>query len=54
MTFTSFATTVLPSVSEAAAQEPAINPYLVGVGTFAILMAMMAALVMFGAGRDHS
>ena len=51
--FTSLTTTVVPGLSEAAS-EPAVSPYLIGIGTFLVLMAMVAGLIMFGAGRDHS
>jgi len=54
MSLTSLTTTIVPGLTEGAASEPAVNPYLVGVATFVLLMAMLAALTMFGAGRDHS
>ncbi len=41
----------------AAAQEQRelpIDPILVGILTFALLLAMLAALLMFGKGRPHS
>jgi hypothetical protein len=31
-----------------------MNPWLVGAVTLAILLAMLGALLMFGAGREHS
>ena len=34
--------------------EAAINPYVVGGISLAILLALMAVLLMFGAGREHS
>ncbi len=34
--------------------EPLIHPYLVGAVTLAILLLALAALVAFGAGREHS
>lgn len=34
--------------------EAAINPYLVGGIALLILLAMLLALIMFGAGREHS
>ena len=41
-----------------AAQTPeasgGMNPWLVGGITLAILLAMIGALLMFGAGREHS
>lgn len=30
------------------------NPWLIGGITLAILMALLVALLMFGAGREHS
>lgn len=54
MSFSSFTTTVVPGLSGPAATEPAVSPLMVGVGTFVIFMAMLVALLMFGAGRDHS
>ncbi len=54
MSFTSFITAVGPVLAEAPAHEPAVSPLLIGIGTFVIFMAMLVALVMFGAGRDHS
>ena len=54
MSLTSLTTTVVPGLSEAGAHESSFTPYIIGIGTFVLLMAMMLALVMFGAGRDHS
>lgn len=54
MSVTSLVTAIAPALSEAPAHEPAVSPLLIGIGTFAIFMAMLVALVMFGAGRDHS
>jgi hypothetical protein len=54
MSLHSLTTTVVPALSETHANEPAVNPYLIGVGTFVILLAMLVGLLMFGAGRDHS
>ena len=34
--------------------EAAINPYVVGAISLAILLALIVALLMFGAGREHS
>jgi hypothetical protein len=34
--------------------EGGVNPWFVGVGVFVLLLAMMVALLAFGAGRDHS
>lgn len=32
----------------------ALNPYLVGGGTLALLLLLLIGLVAFGGGRDHS
>ena len=40
-----------------AAEESAtggVDPLIVGLGTFLLLLAMLVALVAFGGGRDHS
>lgn len=34
--------------------EPAINPWFVGGGALAILLVVLAGLIIFGGGRDHS
>ncbi|MDQ3615174.1 MAG: hypothetical protein M3393_00795 [Actinomycetota bacterium] len=34
--------------------EPVVHPYVVGAVTLLLLLAMMAGLLMFGKGRDHS
>jgi hypothetical protein len=34
--------------------EPAVNPWIIGGGTLLFLLLMLAALVAFGGGRDHS
>lgn len=34
--------------------DPAIHPYLIGVITLVILLALLAGVVMFGSGREHS
>ncbi|MEI2812116.1 MAG: hypothetical protein V9F00_18610 [Nocardioides sp.] len=39
-----------PGVSESASYWP----YVIGGGTLAILLGSLAALVAFGAGREHS
>ena len=31
-----------------------INPWLVGVGVFVLLLALLGGLLAFGGGRDHS
>jgi hypothetical protein len=54
MAYTSLVTTVVPTLSEAAHQEPAVSPWLIGIGTFVLLVALLLGLLVFGAGRDHS
>lgn len=36
------------------AGDPAVSPYLVGGITLGILLALLAVLVIFGGGREHS
>lgn len=31
-----------------------VNPYVIGVSIFALLVVIMLALLAFGGGRDHS
>jgi hypothetical protein len=54
MSLTPLVTTVVPALSEGAAHEPAVSPYVVGVSVFGVLLVLMLGLLMFGAGRDHS
>ena len=34
--------------------EPAVNPWLIGGGTLALLLLLLVGVVAFGGGRDHS
>ncbi|QWZ06565.1 hypothetical protein KRR39_13400 [Nocardioides panacis] len=44
-----------PLVALAATEAGAgINPWLVGVGVFVLLLALLGGLLAFGGGRDHS
>lgn len=54
MLLTSLIATVAPVLAESTASEPAVNPWFIGIGVFVLLGAMLVALLMFGAGRDHS
>ena len=45
---------MLVALSETATEEGGVNPWVVGVGVFAILAALLVAMVSFGGGRDHS
>ena len=40
--------------AEAAHESGGINPWIVGIGTFVLLLVFLVALVGFGGGRDHS
>lgn len=40
--------------SETAASEPAVDPLYIGGGAFLFLLALVAILMAFGAGREHS
>ena len=53
MSLTPLIATVVPGLSEGVA-EPAVSPYIVGLGVFVVLLALLVGLLMFGAGRDHS
>jgi hypothetical protein len=35
-------------------EEGGVNPWVVGVGIFVLLLLLMGALVVFGGGREHS
>ena len=37
-----------------AEESAGITPYVIGVGTLLLLFALMAALLAFGKGREHS
>jgi hypothetical protein len=41
-------------VTAAEAESSGINPYWVGGGVLLIFVLLMAGLLAFGAGRDHS
>jgi len=43
---------VAPLIVSAA--ESGVNPIYVGGGVFIVLLLLMAGLLAFGAGRDHS
>ena len=42
------------TVQAAEAHEGGVNHWLIGGVTLFLLMAMIGALMMFGAGREHS
>lgn len=54
MSLQSIITTVAPVLAEETAHEPAVSPWFIGIGTFVLLLVLLAGLLMFGAGRDHS
>jgi hypothetical protein len=41
------------TAAESAASS-GIDPWFVGIGTFALLLALLAGLLAFAGGRDHS
>ena len=46
---------ITPLVSLAASDASGgINPWLVGVGVFVLLLVLLGGLLAFGGGRDHS
>ena len=34
--------------------EPAVHPYVIGALAFGLLLVLLAAVVSFGGGREHS
>ncbi|MFT4010588.1 MAG: hypothetical protein QM655_11165 [Nocardioidaceae bacterium] len=40
--------------AETAHEEGGVNPWVVGVGIFVVLLALLAGLLIFAGGRDHS
>jgi hypothetical protein len=44
----------LTQVVQEAHEEPAVDPWIVGGITLAILLLMLVALLAFGGGREHS
>ena len=44
---------ILAAEEAAAHGEPAINPFVIGGITLAILLALLAVTMLFGAGREH-
>ena len=46
---------LMPLVTVAAAESGGgVNHWFVGIGVFALLLLMLAGLLAFGGGRDHS
>jgi hypothetical protein len=53
--FSQISQTALVVVRAAEEQgEPAVNPWLIGGGTLAILLLLLLGLIWFGGGREHS
>jgi hypothetical protein len=50
----SFNSLVVLAAESGAHEEGGVNPWVVGVGAFALLALLLIALVSFGGGRDHS
>lgn len=48
------ASTLITLASEVSHESAGMGPYIIGVGTFLILMALLGALMAFGGGREHS
>ena len=47
-------TSLVTAAAESSSGEPAVSPYLVGALALALLLVLLAGLLMFGKGRDHS
>lgn len=56
MAFSESFVVTLTAVLQAAEEsgEPAVSPWLVGGGVFALLLLLLIGVVAFGGGRDHS
>ena len=50
---TTMTAAVAPVLAEATSSGE-VNPWFIGFGILALLLALMVGLLMFGAGRDHS
>lgn len=48
------ANTLITLASEASHESAGAGPYLIGIGTFVFLLLLLAAVVAFGGGREHS
>ena len=46
--------TLISLASEAPHESAGATPYLIGAGTFLFLLLLLASLVAFGGGREHS
>ena len=46
--------TLISLASEASHEPAGAGPYLVGLGAFLFLLLLLASLVAFGGGREHS
>ena len=47
-------TDLVLAAEEAAEHEPLIHPYIVGALALGILLSLLAGILVFGAGREHS
>ena len=45
---------ILAAEEAAAHGEPAINPFVIGGITLAVLLVLLLITVLFGAGREHT
>jgi hypothetical protein len=46
--------THLIALAESTSETGGVNPYVVGAGVLLLLVALVAAVVAFGGGREHS
>lgn len=45
---------LLKFAEDAAAHDPVVPPWVIGVAAFAFLFALLFILLAFGKGRDHT
>ncbi|HEV2796467.1 MAG TPA: hypothetical protein VGV65_02525 [Nocardioides sp.] len=46
--------TLIVMAAEAEHSEPVVSPYVVGAVALGLLLLLLAAVVSFGGGREHS
>ena len=51
---TTMTAAVAPVLAESTSADKGVSPWVIGAGTLLLLAAVMFALLVFGAGRDHS
>ena len=47
-------TAILLAAETSERGEPAVHPYVIGALAFGLLLVLLAAVVSFGGGREHS